>query len=254
MNFLVIGDVVGESGLIKLTETIPDLIKENNIDFVIVNGENSANGKGLRHREYEIIKKAGADAITMGNHVYYRKEMKDEYIKYNDLVLPANITNLEKNGYVIIEKNNKKIGVVNLIGKFGFPDPGNVIDSPFKVIDEILVKLKTCDYIFVDFHAEATAEKIAMGYYLEGKVTCVFGTHTHVQTADETILKNSTAYITDVGMTGPKDSVIGLDRDVALARFIKNEKNRYLCSNNIAFLNGIIVKVNDNISISRVNR
>lgn len=260
MNFLIIGDVVGKSGVEKLQKELPDLIKNNEIDFCIVNGENSANGKGLRRQEYEKIKSCGADVITMGNHIYYRKEMANEYINFKDLLIPANITNLVGNHNIVIERNNKKIGVINLIGKAEMGDIiGKNTSDPFKSIliqlDE--VKESGADYIFLDFHAEATAEKIAMGYFLDGKVTCVFGTHTHVATADEKILKNGTAYITDIGMTGPKDSVIGLKKEIALKRFVQGAYAKYECSTNEAFLNGLIVKTDDLTnkveSINRIN-
>lgn len=260
MNFLIIGDIVGKSGVERLSIELPRLIKENNIDFCIVNGENSANGKGLRVKEYNEIKACGADVITMGNHLYYRKEMASEYIKYPDLLIPANITNLDGNHNILINKKNKKIAVINLIGK---AEMGDIIEknstNPFveitKQID--IVNKKGADYIFLDFHAEATAEKIAMGYYLVGKVTCVFGTHTHVQTADEKILSSKTAYITDVGMTGPANSVIGLKKEVALKRFVEEKYAKYECSVNQSCLNGIIVKTDDAtnnaISIERIN-
>lgn len=260
MNFLIVGDVVGKTGVERLEEELSRLIKEKDIDFCIVNGENSANGKGLRKQEYDKIKACGADVITMGNHIYYRKEMASEYIKYPDLLIPANITNLNGNGNVVIQKNGKKVGVINLIGK---AEMGDIIEKnstdPFKVITEQLneVKNKGADYIFLDFHAEATAEKIAMGYFLSGKVTCVFGTHTHVATADERILEGKTAYITDIGMTGPIDSVIGLKKEIALKRFVERTYAKYECSNNEACFNGIIVKTNDTtnnaVSIERIN-
>ena len=260
MKFLVVGDVVGKTGVERLEKELPKIISENKIDFCIVNGENSANGKGLRIKEYDRIKRSGADVITMGNHIYYRKEMATEYIKYPDLLIPANITNLNGNHNVIIERNGKKIGVINLIGKVEMGDiiEKNITD-PFKTIVEQLeeVKSKGADYIFLDFHAEATAEKIAMGHFLTGKVTCVFGTHTHVQTADEKILDNKTAYITDIGMTGPTDSVIGLRKEVALKRFVEGAYAKYECSDNKACLNGIIVTTDDNtnnpIKIERIN-
>lgn len=260
MKFLVVGDVVGKTGVERLEKELPNLIKEKNIDFCIVNGENSANGKGLRIKEYERIKKSGADVITMGNHIYYRKEMATEYIKYRDLLIPANITNLNGNHNVIIERNGKKIGVINLIGKVEMGDiiEKNITD-PFKTIIEQVKEVKNngADYIFLDFHAEATAEKIAMGHYLTGMVTCVFGTHTHVQTADEKIIDYKTAYITDIGMTGPTDSVIGLKKEVALKRFVEGVYAKYECSENKACLNGIIVTTDDNtnnpIKIERIN-
>lgn len=260
MKFLVVGDVVGKTGVERLEKELPKIISENKIDFCIVNGENSANGKGLRIKEYDRIKRSGADVITMGNHIYYRKEMATEYIKYSDLLIPANITNLNGNHNVVIERNGKKIGVINLIGKVEMGDiiEKNITD-PFKTVLEQLEEVKNngADYIFLDFHAEATAEKIAMGHFLTGKVTCVFGTHTHVQTADEKILDNKTAYITDIGMTGPTDSVIGLRKEVALKRFVEGAYAKYECSDNKACFNGIIVTTDDNtnnpIKIERIN-
>ena len=169
MKVLIVGDVVGKKGVNKLKIELNRLSKEENIDFCIVNGENSASGRGIRVKEYQEILAAGADAITMGNHIYYRKEMAPQYKKLPRLVIPANVTNLEGNGYIIVEKNGIKYCVINLIGKFGM---GEMFEkstvSPFGRINEILaeIKEKKVDYIFVDFHAEATAEKIAMGYFL----------------------------------------------------------------------------------------
>lgn len=261
MKFLVVGDIVGKSGLNRLKEELSSLLKEQKIDFCIVNGENSANGKGIRIQEYSEIINAGADIITMGNHIYYRKEMAEQYLKLPRLVLPANVTNISGNGSVVIEKNGVKLGVINLIGRVEMGDMfENNTTNPFETVIQEVDKLnaQSVDYIFVDFHAEATAEKIAMGYFLEGKVNCVFGTHTHVQTADETILKNKTAYITDVGMTGPRDSVLGLKREIALKRFVTGAYAKYECSDNKAIFNAIIVNIDENtkevLSIERINR
>lgn len=259
MNFLVIGDVVGKTGMDKLSRELPRLIKENNIDFCIVNGENSANGKGIRMKEYNDILALGADVITMGNHLYYRKEILKEYINLSKLAIPANVTNVNGNKNVIVNKNGVKLGVINLIGEFGMgPLFENNTQNPFTIATEQINKLKeqNVDYIFVDFHAEATAEKIAMGHHLADKVTCTFGTHTHIQTSDDEIINNSMAYITDVGMTGPKDSVIGLKKEVALKRFVEKAYAKYECSQNESILNGIIVKTDDitkkAISIERI--
>ncbi|MDD3304333.1 MAG: TIGR00282 family metallophosphoesterase [Clostridia bacterium] len=260
MKILIVGDVVGKTGLDRLKIELNEIINKENIDFCIVNGENSASGRGLRTQEYDKIMEYGADCITMGNHLYYRKEMAEVYDTLPRLLIPANITNLQGKGSMVIEKNNVKFGVINLIGA---AEMGEImqknISSPFKEVENEIKKLESenVDYIFIDFHAEATAEKIAMGYFLDGRVTCVFGTHTHVQTADETILENGTAYITDVGMTGPKDSVIGLKKEIALRRFVNGEYLKYECSTNDAIFNGIIVEVdektNKSISISRIN-
>lgn len=261
MKFLIIGDVVGSSGVNKLKEVVPNLIASENIDFCIVNGENAAAGRGIRKKEYNEILNLGTDVITMGNHIYYRKEMAEEYIKLNRLVIPANITDLKGNGNVVVKsKKGINVGVINLIGEFGM---GNTFDgklrNPFTVVQEEITKVKEkqAEYIFVDFHAEATAEKIAMGYFLEDKVNCVFGTHTHVQTADETILNSGMAYITDVGMTGPKTSVIGLAKELAVKRFVTKEYVKYSCSNNEAKFNAIIIDYDDNTkkakNIVRIN-
>ncbi|MEG2310705.1 MAG: TIGR00282 family metallophosphoesterase [Clostridia bacterium] len=260
MNFLIIGDVVGRTGLNKLKEKLALTIKDENIDICIVNGENSANGKGLRKQEYMEILSYGADVITMGNHVYYRKEMANEYIKLPRLVIPANILNLNGNGYVLIDKNSVKVAVIQLIGSINMGELfENKVASPFKTVLEEIKKVKSlgADYIFVDFHAEVTSEKMAMGYFLSDKVDCMYGTHTHVQTSDEKIVNNKMAYITDVGMTGPKDSVLGLKKEIAIKRFLNNENIKYECCQNESSFCGIIVKSDDEekriISIKRIN-
>ena len=260
MKFLIVGDIVGTSGLNKLEEEYSKLVEKYDIDFTIVNGENSAHGKGLRKKEYDILMNLGIDVITMGNHIYYRKEMAEEYIKLPRLLIPGNVTNLQANASCIVEKNGVKIGVMNLIGKV---DMGEIFEKnttcPFQKAKEIINELKKSDvkYIFLDFHAEATAEKIAMGLYLTEDITCMFGTHTHVQTADEKIIDGKMAYITDVGMTGPSDSVIGLKKEVALKRFVEGAYAKYECSENKAFLNAVIVETDENtglpIDIRRIN-
>lgn len=260
MRLLVIGDIVGRPGLDRLKQELPTILKEENINFCIVNGENSAGGRGIKTKEYEEIESYGADAITMGNHLYYRKDMASEYIKLPKLLLPANVTNLTGNDYIVIEKNNIKVGVFNLVGRAEMGDnfKANTV-SPFeealKQIEEI--KKKNVDYIILDFHAEATAEKIALAHYLKDKVNLVFGTHTHVQTADETIFDTGMAYITDVGMVGPSDSVLGLKKEIAINRFLTNSYIKYECSENKAIFNAIIVEFDDTtkkaISIKRIN-
>ena len=260
MKFLIVGDIVGTPGMEKLKNEYNRLIEKYGIDFTIVNGENSAHGKGLRKKEYDFFMELGVDVITMGNHIYYRKEMAEEYIKYPNLLIPINVTNLKANGSTVIEKNNIKIAVISLIGKV---DMGDMFDknasSPFEAITKEIKKVKEqgAKYVFVDFHAEATAEKIAMGLYLKDEVTCLFGTHTHVQTADEQIIDGKMAYITDVGMTGPKDSVIGLKKEIALKRFVEGAYAKYECSENSAFLNAIVVETDENlglpVKIERIN-
>ena len=259
MKFLVVGDIVGNSGMKMLKDNLEKIKKEEAIDFCIVNGENATGGRGIKEKELKQIYKLGADVVTMGNHLYYRKESAVLYKTEPNLIIPANITNLEGRGFVFKEKNNKKICVINLLGKVYLNElSGEYFTDPFKTITKVLEKVKKeePDYIFLDFHAEASAEKIAMGHYLKNDVTCVYGTHTHVQTADERIMGNGMAYITDVGMTGPKESVIGLKTEIALHRFLTGEKTKYECSESEGILNAIVVTTDDNtnkaIDIKRI--
>lgn len=260
MKFLIVGDVVGRSGLNVIKNNIDRIIKNENIDFVIINGENSASGRGIKEREMKEIFSFGTNVITMGNHLYYRKEAKSLYQNVDRLLIPANVTNLVGHGVNIQEKNDKKIAVVNLLGKVGMGELNQEnISDPFAKAKEIVADLKkqNVDYIFLDFHAEATAEKIAMGYFLENDVTCVFGTHTHVQTSDETVYDTGMAYITDVGMCGPIHSVIGLKKEIAIARFVTGERIKYECSENPGMFRSVIVETDDNtnkaIGIKRYN-
>ena len=254
MKILVIGDIVGNSGVNKVKEVIPQYKKQNNIDFIIANGENSAEGMGITTKIFEDLKKAKIDIITMGNHTWGKK---DVFSILNDeqIVRPANYPKgVPGVGYRIREVNGKKIAVINLIGRV---DMGILSENPFLKADDIINKIKNdADIIIVDFHAEATAEKIAMGYYLDGKVSCVFGTHTHVQTADETILENGTAYITDIGMTGPKKSVIGMDVEASLKRFVTTLPERYKVSEDTnVILTGCILEIDDEkCRIEKINR
>lgn len=260
MKFLIVGDVVGRPGVNMIKTNLPEIIKKENIDFCIVNGENATGGRGLKEKELRELVQSGADVITMGNHVYYRKEAKELYKNVYNLLIPSNITNLDGKGMQIFEKNGKKIAVMNLIGKVHMGEINNeFVTCPFKEAKKQIdnIKDKKIDYVFVDFHAEATAEKRAMAYYLLDDATCVYGTHTHIQTSDEQIIENKLAYITDVGMTGPKDSVLGLKTEIAVARFVTGEKIKYECSENEGFLNSVIVETDDAtlkpINIRRLN-
>ncbi len=260
MKFLIIGDIVGASGVNALKRHVPDIVKNEGIDFIIINGENSTGGRGIKDKELNELYAVGADVVTMGNHIYYRKEARELYKYEKRLLIPGNVTNLEGKGSVVIEKNGVKVGVMNLLGKVHLGEINNeFVACPFKTARELVdgLKKENVDYIFLDFHAEATAEKIAMGNYLKNEATCVFGTHTHVQTADERIFDTGMAYITDVGMTGPDDSVLGLRTDIAVARFVTGEKIKYECSTNKATLHSIIVETDDTtkkaISIKRYN-
>ena len=217
MKRLAVGDIVGEAGVRKLKEELPKIKKEENIDFVITNGENSAGGMGITEKNFRDILEAGTNVITMGNHTWGKKDIF-KFIDAPQLLRPANYPKgVVGKGLGIYECKNKKIAVMNFMGRV---DINILTENPFIMAKEMVEELQgKVDMIFIDFHAEATAEKIAMGRFLDGKITALFGTHTHVQTADEQIFPNGTAYITDLGMTGPKNSVIGMDVNVSFKRF-----------------------------------
>lgn len=244
MNILVLGDIIGENSVKRVKTILPNLIKENNIDFVITNGENTAEGMGITSKIFKDLMSAGVNVVTMGNHTWGKKDIFN-IIENKNLLRPANYPkDVLGNGYGIYECNNKKIAVINLIGRV---DMNVLSENPFIIAQDIIDKIKdNVDIIIVDFHAEATAEKIAMGYFLDGKITCLYGTHTHVATADEIILENGTAYITDIGMCGPQKSVIGMDVDVSIKRFVTTLPERYKVSADSKInCNGIILNIND---------
>lgn len=243
MKILAIGDLVGDIGLNKLKETLPNLIEAEDIDFVIANVENVASGMGITQKDFQILDHMKIDVMTRGNHTWGKKDIFS-FIDNPKLLRPANYSKgIPGHGYNIYECKGKNIAVISLIGRTAM----NVLsENPFIVVDEILGEIKNkTDMVFVDFHAEATAEKIAMKYYLDGRVTGIFGTHTHVQTADEEVTKRGTGYITDLGMTGPKYSVIGMDTDASIKRFVTTLPERYKLANGKAFLNGCVFEVND---------
>ena len=241
MKILAVGDLVGETGVEKLKRTLPNLQEAEHIDFTIINGENSAGGMGMTSKIYNELNRLNIDVITMGNHTWGKKDIFT-FIGDKKIIRPANYSKgCPGKGYTIIQKDNKKIAVVNLIGR---TDMGVLSDNPFTCIDHIIEKLEV-DIIVLDFHAEATAEKIAMGYYVDGRITAMFGTHTHVQTADEKILENGTGYITDVGMTGPEKSVIGMDVDASLKRFVTSLPEKYKLAEGSCMLNGVIFDIDD---------
>ena len=241
MKILAIGDIVGENGVKKLKEVLPKLRQSEKIDFCIVNAENSAGGMGITKSIFQDMIDLNIDVITMGNHTWGKKDIFT-FIDHPKLIRPANYSKgVVGKGFGIYE--NKKIAVINLIGR---TDMNVLSENPFLVIQDIIDKIKDItDIIIVDFHAEATAEKIAMGYFLDGKVNILFGTHTHVQTADERILTNGTAYITDIGMTGPKDSVIGMEKKASIKRFVTTLPEKYRLAEGECKLNSCIFELED---------
>ena len=252
MRILAIGDIIGESGIKKVKEVLPDLKNKEKIDFVIVNAENAGDGMGINLSAYKELKLLPIDIMTMGNHTWSKKDIFG-FIEEEKIIRPANYTkNVPGIGYKLIECKNKKILVVNLLGRVDMPV---LSENPFLVAEKIIEKIDA-DIKIVDFHAEATAEKMAMGYFLDGKVNLVFGTHTHVQTADEKILEKGTAYITDIGMTGPIKSIIGMEVDISLKRFLTSLPEKYKTAKGESSLSGIILETSDetnkNIELKRI--
>lgn len=251
MNILFIGDICARCGRNALFEYLPDIKYEFDIDFTVANGENSAGGLGITRKTYEEMSRAGVDFFTLGNHAFSKSN--DAYALLNageNLVRPANMLpeTLPGKGMAIIGTKKGKIAVINLIGRVYMPDAGD----PFKAADNLIVEAKkTTDIILVDFHAEATSEKEAMGFYLDGRVSACIGTHTHIQTADEKILPKGTAYITDAGMTGAVNSVLGMNIDTAVGRFVEPEKSHpFKAAEGKARFCAVKVKVNENTGLA----
>lgn len=255
MKILAVGDIIGESGVRKLNAVLPNLKNQENIDFVIVNGENSAEGMGITEKNFKDIISAGTNVITMGNHTWGKKDIF-KFIDDPKIIRPANYPEgVVGKGYEIYNCKNKKIAVINLIGRV---DIGVLSENPFLIAKKIIKDIKDkVDIIIIDFHAEATAEKIAMGHYLDGEITALFGTHTHVQTADEKILPKGTGYITDIGMTGPENSVIGMDIEASIKRFETTLPERYKIAGGKCIFNSCIFSIDDKtnkvVDIKRVN-
>lgn len=214
MRVLMIGDVVSQPGCHYLRKVLPAYKKQQMVDVVVCNGENSAVGNGILPHSADFLFDSGVDVITGGNHSLRRREIQDYLEEMPALLRPANYpAGCYGNGYYLVDLGSCTLLVISLLGQV-YLDP---IGSPFACMDEILSKVKA-DCIVVDFHAEATGEKMALGYYLDGRVSAVVGTHTHVQTADETILPNGTGYISDLGMTGPIQSILGVDPECIIRR------------------------------------
>lgn len=244
MRILFIGDVFGESGRVALKSKLPELRSVHRPDFCIANGENSAGGKGISYNTAQDIFESGIDVITMGNHTWARKEILNIIDSGIKIIRPANYPKgVPGKGRLVVEKNGIRLAVVNLLGRVYMDQP---VDCPFQVADRELAYLKgQADYILIDFHAEATSEKIALAHYLDGRVSCVVGTHTHVQTADERILGNGTAYITDVGMTGPADGVIGVEKNMIIRKFTLGLPVQHEIAEGKAQVNGVIITIDE---------
>jgi len=249
MRLLFIGDIVGKPGRDLLRQGLPGLVECHQIDFVIANAENSAGGFGITREIGEQILDLGVDVMTSGNHIWDKKEALDYIGTEPRLLRPANYpAGVPGNGsYLARSRDGRSVGVISLMGRVFMLN----IDDPFSVVLREIDRLRErARIIFVDFHAEATSEKLAMGWYLDGKVSAVVGTHTHVQTADERILPKGTAYLTDAGMTGPHDSIIGVEVEAALGRFLTALPARFETATANPRLNAVIVEADDRTGLA----
>ena len=244
MRILFLGDVVGISGCLAVTQNLPGLIKKKKIDFVIINGENAADqGVGITEKISNDLFNSGADVITTGNHVWDQKEALSYIDKENRLLRPENLIQPSPGkGFEIFKtKNNFKIGVLNLMGNIFMKKCDDVFQASKEFIKKNNLK-KEYDFLVVDFHGEITSEKMAMGHFFDGKATLVVGTHTHVPTNDARILENGTAYLTDAGMCGDYNSVIGMNKNNSLNKFLNKESIKHFPAIGTATLSGVIVE------------
>ena len=240
MKLLFVGDVVGGIGRRTLATLLPRIRDAHQPDFVVVNGENSAGGVGITQKTARELLEMGADAITLGNHAYRHREVYELLDREERVVRPANYPKGSPGrGHTVVERDGMRLGVVNLSGTVAI----QAARSPFAEADAALAELRgRADAVIVDMHAEATSEKVAMGWYLDGRVTACVGTHTHVPTADARVLPGGTAYITDAGMTGPRGGVIGVKRELAVERFLTMTNIRFETSDEDPWLNGLLVE------------
>jgi metallophosphoesterase (TIGR00282 family) len=238
-GILFVGDVVARAGRRVVRELVPALREELAVDFVVVNGENAAGGIGITPKEADEIFAAGADVITLGNHTYRHREVWPYLDERREILRPANfLPSQPGHGTVVVERGGVSLGVVNLSGNL-FLQAG----SPALVaIDEVLREVADADHVLVDMHAEATSEKVALGWHLDGRVTAVVGTHTHVPTADARVLPGGTAYITDVGMTGARGGVIGVKREQSIAMMRTHMPIRFDAADEDPWLNAVLVR------------
>ena len=243
MKLLFIGDVVGGAGRRTLAALLPALRDRHGPDFVVVNGENAAGGVGITERTAGALFDAGADAITLGNHAFRHSEVYPFLDREERIVRPANYPKGSPGrGVTVVERDGLALGVVNLSGTLFL----EAARSPFPEVDAILAELRgRTTHVLVDMHAEATSEKVAMGWHLDSRVTACLGTHTHVATADARVLPGGTAYCTDVGMTGARGGVIGVKRELALEKFLKMTAVRFESSNEDPWLNGVLVEAGE---------
>ena len=253
MRILFIGDIVGKVGRNTIAEYLPKLKQAYKPTLSIVNAENAAHGKGLTEKLYKQLLRDGVDFMTMGNHTYGQREIYDFIDDANRMVRPANFPEEAPGvGMRYIQINEKKLAIINLQGRSFMQD----IDDPFKKADQLIEEArKVTPYIFVDFHAETTSEKNAMGWYLDGRVSAVVGTHTHIQTSDSRVLPNGTGYITDVGMTAYYDGILGINREEVINRFITSLPQRHVVPDEgRSVLSGVIIDLDKEGKTTQIER
>lgn len=254
MNILVIGDVVSAAGCEFLRSVLPTFKKVKGVDLCIANGENSAVGNGITPTSANYLFDSGVDFITTGNHVFRRREFYEMLDEREDIIRPANFyKDNPGRGYSVIDLGFIKVGIINLSGAIYM----DRCENPFTAVDEILPELSDCRITLVDFHAEATAEKRAMGFYLDGRVSAVYGTHTHVLTADAGLLPKGTAYITDIGMTGVKHSCLGVKPEISIEWLKTGMPARFDPAEGACMMNGCIFEIDNKtgkaLSVETVN-
>lgn len=256
MKILFIGDIVGDSGMLMLEKYLPQLKQDLKPQLTIVNGENSTSqGRGISEQNFKKILNLGADTVTLGNHAWNNADIFNFIDDTHNLIRPLNFPgkNVPGRGYTILNVNSEKIAIINLQGRI-FLDP---IDDPFAKIDDLLLKIKKekVKYIFVDFHAETTSEKKAMALYLDGRISVIIGTHTHVQTNDNQVLKKGTGFLTEVGMTGPDDGVIGMQYSNVIHKFLTQRPTRFnVEENGNNILSGCLIDLDKNGFTKKIDK
>ena len=253
MRVMILGDVMGRPARRAVRDLVPSLIAKEEIDLVVANAENAAGGMGVDIKSAKELLSAGVQVLTSGNHIWKKKEIYSFLDEQESLIRPANFpAGAPGKGWCLWQHNGLRALVINLQGRVFMP---NHVDDPFRCVDEILRQhAAQSPVVIVDMHAEATSEKYAMGWYLDGRASVVFGTHTHVQTADERILPAGTAYITDVGMCGPFDSVIGMEKESVIRGFITQLPRQFEVAQDNVVLQGAIVDIDDNGRAREIRR
>lgn len=249
MNILFIGDIMGKPGRRAVRELLPELLETRDVDLVIANCENAAGGFGVTRDIVEELFSDNIDVLTSGNHIWDKKEIETFIEDYRNLIRPANYPKGVRGfgSTITVGRSGTLVGVLNLMGRVFMRD----IDCPFRAAQREIALLKErTKFVIVDFHAEATSEKQALGWFLDGEVSAVLGTHTHVQTADERILPKGTGFITDAGMTGPFDSIIGNEKSRVIERFLTGVPNKFEVARGDVFLQGVLLKIDPDTGMS----